>query len=245
MDKLLKINNLHVSYHTKQEYIDVLKGVSLSLGQNECIGIIGESGSGKSTIADSILNILPGNGKIQNGEIIFNNNDLTKLSEKESNKIRGNEISIVFQNPSTSLNPVFTIGDQLTSHYIQHKKVKKYEAYERAIEMLTLVNIPFPGKSIKKYPHQFSGGELQRIMLAIALMCKPKILVADEITSALDAITGNEMIKLLKELKNKLEMSIIFITHDLRAAAHICDMIYVIQSGHMVESTIKQYVSTV
>lgn len=236
MDEMLKINNLYVSYQIEQKCINVLKDVSLNIKKGETIGIMGESGCGKSTLADAILKILPSNGKIEKGEILFNNNDLTKLHEKELNKIRGNEISMVFQNTKDCLNPVFTIGDQLVEHYIRHKKVKKKEAYERALEMLSLVKIPVPEKSIKKYPHEFSGGELQRIMLAIALMCKPKLLIADEITSALDLRTQREIIKLLKDLKNKLGMSIVFITHDLRTDTIICDRICVMDDGTIVEN---------
>lgn len=244
MDELLKINNLHVSYHSNQCDIDALKGIYLSLHQNECIGIIGESGSGKSTLADSILNILSSSGRIRKGEIIFDDIDITKISEKALNKIRGNEISIVFQNPMSSLNPVLSIAEQLTEHYESHTKVSKAEAYTKAIEMLNLVQIPIPIKIIKKYPHQCSGGELQRIMIAIALMCNPKILIADEITSALDLATQKQIIKLLKDLKNRLNMSIVFITHDLRAAASICNRIYVMHEGIIVESGLTQDIFT-
>lgn len=235
MNEILKINNLHTSFYTDAGEIEILKGVSLELNQGETIGIIGESGSGKSTLAESILNILSDTGRIKEGEVMFEDKDLAKLSERELNKIRGNKISMVFQNAKDSLNPVLSMEEQLTERYIQHRRIKKPEAYSRAVEMLTLVGISNPERRIKQYPHKFSGGELQRIMLAIALMCNPKILIADEITSALDSITQKEIIKLLKDLKNKLGMSIIFITHDLRAAASICNRIYVMHKGTIVE----------
>ncbi|MFT8316557.1 MAG: ABC transporter ATP-binding protein [Clostridium sp.] len=236
MEKLLQINNIHTSFHTHVGEVKSVRGVSLDLYKGEAIGIVGESGSGKSITMMSLMRLLEDNGEIKQGEILFEGKDLTKLSEKEMEKIRGNEISMIFQDPMTSLNPVFTIGNQLIEPLMKHKKLSKAEATKKAIEMLRLVGIPSPEKRIKQYPHEFSGGMRQRAMIAMSLVCGPKLLIADEPTTALDVTIQAQILELMKDLKEKLNMSIILITHDLGVVADVCNRINVMYGGTVVES---------
>lgn len=236
MEKLLQINNLRTSFNTHVGEVQAVRGVSLDLYKGEAIGIVGESGSGKSITMMSLMQILESNGVIKEGEILFEGKDLIKLSEKEMEKIRGNEIGMIFQDPMTSLNPVLTIGDQLSEPLIKHKHMSKTEAVKKVVEMLKLVGIPSPEKRVKQYPHEFSGGMRQRAMIAMALVCSPKLLIADEPTTALDVTIQAQILELMKELKEKLNMSIILITHDLGVVADVCSRINVMYGGTVVES---------
>ena len=200
----MQINNLHTSFYTHVGEVKSVRGISLELNKGEAIGIVGESGSGKSITMMSTMRLLADNGKIKEGQIIFDGKDLSKVSEKEMEKIRGNEIGMIFQDPMTSLNPVFTIGEQLMEPIIKHKKLSKNDAFNKAVEMLKLVGIPSPEKRMKQYPHEFSGGMRQRAMIAMALVCTPKLLIADEPTTALDVTIQAQILELMKDLKAKI-----------------------------------------
>lgn len=236
MEKLLQINNIHTSFHTHVGEVQAVRGVTIDLYKGEAIGIVGESGSGKSITMMTLMRLLDSNGDIKEGEILFEGKDLAKLSEKDMEKIRGNDIGMIFQDPMTSLNPVLTIGDQLSEPLIKHKNMNKSEARKKVIEMLGLVGIPSPEKRIKQYPHEFSGGMRQRVMIAMALICEPKLLIADEPTTALDVTIQAQILELMKDLKEKLNMSIILITHDLGVVADVCTRINVMYGGIVVES---------
>ncbi len=236
MEKLLQINDIYTSFHTHVGEVKAVRGVSIDLYKGEAIGVVGESGSGKSITMMTVMRLLEKNGKIESGEVIFEGKDLIKLSEREMEKIRGNEIGMIFQDPTTSLNPVFTIGNQLMEPLIRHKNISKKEAREQVIDMLKLVGITSPEKRINQYPHEFSGGMRQRAMIAMALVCKQKLLIADEPTTALDVTIQAQILELMKELKQKLNMSIIIITHDLGVAADLCRRINVMYGGVIVES---------
>lgn len=236
MERLLKVTDLATSFKTHVGEVQAVRKVSFHLDKGEALGIVGESGSGKSITMMTIMRLLTENGVIKSGEVLFQDKDLVKISEKEMQGIRGNEIGMIFQDPMTSLNPVLKIGDQLTEALIKHKKVSKKEAYNKAIEMLSLVGIPSPKKRINQYPHEFSGGMRQRVMIAMSLMCEPKLLIADEPTTALDVTIQAQIIELMKDLKDKLGMSIILITHDLGVVADICDRVNVMYGGMIVET---------
>lgn len=236
MEKILEIKNLHTSFKTRVGEVKAVRGVSFELEKGQALGIVGESGSGKSITMMSVMKLLAENGFIKDGEILFEGKDLAKLSDKEMEKIRGNEIGMIFQDPMTSLNPVFTIGEQLVEHVIKHKKVSKAEADKIALDMLKLVGIPSPEKRMKQYPHEFSGGMRQRAMIAMSLVCSPKLLIADEPTTALDVTIQAQILELMKDLKNKLGMAIILITHDLGVVADLCARINVMYGGILVET---------
>lgn len=236
MEKILEIKNLHTSFKTRAGEVKAVRGVSFNLEKGQALGIVGESGSGKSITMMSVMKLLAENGLIKDGEILFEGKDLAKLSDKEMEKIRGNEIGMIFQDPMTSLNPVFTIGEQLVEHVIKHKKVSKAEADKIALDMLKLVGIPSPEKRMKQYPHEFSGGMRQRAMIAMSLVCSPKLLIADEPTTALDVTIQAQILELMKDLKNKLGMAIILITHDLGVVADLCTRINVMYGGILVET---------
>lgn len=236
MEKILEIKNLHTSFKTRVGEVKAVRGVSFELEKGQALGIVGESGSGKSITMMSVMKLLAENGLIKDGEILFEGKDLAKLSDKEMEKIRGNEIGMIFQDPMTSLNPVFTIGEQLVEHVIKHKKVSKAEADKIALDMLKLVGIPSPEKRMKQYPHEFSGGMRQRAMIAMSLVCSPKLLIADEPTTALDVTIQAQILELMKDLKNKLGMAIILITHDLGVVADLCTRINVMYGGILVET---------
>lgn len=205
------------------------------MNEGEVLGIVGESGSGKSVTAYSIMGLTAYPGKLIGGTIYFNGHQIEKMSEKEMRKIRGNEVSIIFQDPMTSLNPVYTIGNQITEVIRLHTGKSKKEAYDRAKELLELVGINEPTKRLKQYPHELSGGMRQRVMIAIALACEPKLLIADEPTTALDVTIQAQILELMQELRQKLGMSIIMITHDLGVVASMCERIAVMYAGHIVE----------
>ena len=232
---LLEGKNLHTFFTTKKGIVKAVNDVSYSLEAGKTIGIVGESGSGKSVSAMSILQLLDGNGYIDSGEILLNGRDLTKLPLKEMNKIRGNEISVIFQEPMTSLNPVFSVDRQLSEPFMIHQGMNKQEAHREALKMLYDVQIPNPEVVIKQYPHQLSGGMRQRVMIAMALACKPKILIADEPTTALDVTIQAQILKLMNDLKKTTGTAIIFITHDLGVINEMADDVAVMYCGQVVE----------
>lgn len=234
-EKLLEIKDERLSFFTPAGEVKALNGVSFSMEEGEVLGIVGESGSGKSVTAYSIMGLTAYPGKLVGGTVHFNGHEIEKMTEKEFRKIRGNEVSIIFQDPMTSLNPVYTIGNQIVEVILLHTNKTKKEAYERAKELLELVGINEPAKRLKQYPHELSGGMRQRVMIAIALACEPKLLIADEPTTALDVTIQAQILELMQELRKKLGMSIIMITHDLGVVASMCEKIAVMYAGHIVE----------
>ena len=235
MGNLLEVKDLRTSFKTHIGDVKAVRGVDFELKEGEALGIVGESGCGKSVTMMSIMKLLSENARIEAQGIKFDGKDIYELKEKEMQTIRGNDMSMIFQDPMTSLNPLYTIGDQLTEHLIKHKKISKKEAYQKAIEMLDLVGIPSPEKRIKQYPHEFSGGMRQRVMIAMSLICEPKLIIADEPTTALDVTIQAQILDLMKELKSKLNTSIILITHDLGVVADLCTRINVMYGGIIVE----------
>lgn len=234
--QLLKIENLSTYFFTSSGTVKAVDGVSFSINKGETLGIVGESGSGKSITAMSIMRLVPDPpGRIVDGKIIFKENDLLLLSEQEMRRIRGNEISMIFQDPMTALNPLFTIGEQIAEVIRLHQKTDKNEAWERAIKMLDLVGIPEPEKRVGNYPHEFSGGMRQRAMIAMSLSCNPVLLIADEPTTALDVTVQAQILELMKELQQELGMAIMMITHDLGVVAETCDHVLVMYAGKGVE----------
>ncbi len=232
---LLEVKNLHTYFKTKKGVVKAVNDVSYSLEPGKTIGIVGESGSGKSVSAMSILQLLDANGYIAGGEVLFEGRDLTKLSLNEMYQIRGNAISVIFQEPMTSLNPVFTVDRQLSEPFIIHQGKTKKEAHELALKMLADVQIPNPEAVIRQYPHQLSGGMRQRVMIAMALACRPKILIADEPTTALDVTIQAQILRLMNELQEEKGTSIIFITHDLGVINEMADDVAVMYCGQVVE----------
>ena len=232
---LLELKNLKTFFATKRGTVKAVNGVSYSLDAGKVLGVVGESGSGKSVSAMSILRLLDGNGYIDSGEILFNGVDLTKLSMNEMYKIRGNEISVIFQEPMTSLNPVFTVSRQISEPLMIHQGMTKKQAAAKAVELLSDVKIPNPEVVAKQYPHQLSGGMRQRVMIAMALACRPKILIADEPTTALDVTIQAQILRLMNELQEEKGTSIIFITHDLGVINEMADDVAVMYCGQVVE----------
>ena len=232
---LLEVKNLHTYFKTKKGIVKAVNDVSYSLEPGKTIGIVGESGSGKSVSAMSILQLLDANGYIAGGEVLFEGRDLTKLSLNEMYRIRGNAISVIFQEPMTSLNPVFTVDRQLSEPFIIHQGKTKKEAHELALKMLADVQIPNPEAVIRQYPHQLSGGMRQRVMIAMALACRPKLLIADEPTTALDVTIQAQILRLMNELQEEKGTSIIFITHDLGVINEMADDVAVMYCGQVVE----------
>lgn len=240
MQKIIEVNHLKTSFFTHIGEVKAVDNVSFYVERGETIGIVGESGSGKSVTSLSIMGLLPFPGRVVGGEIIFEGTNLVNVSEKELQKIRGNEISMIFQDPMTSLNPVFTIGTQIMEPLMYHQKMSRSVAKKKAIEMLSLVGIPNPDKRIEQYPHEFSGGMRQRAMIAMALSCQPKLLIADEPTTALDVTIQAQILELMKSLKEKVNTSIILITHDLGVVAEVCSRIIVMYAGITVEQGSKE-----
>ena len=232
---LVNIKNERLSFFTPAGEVKALNDVSLHLKEGEVLGIVGESGSGKSVTAYSLMGLTAYPGRLMGGSIEFNGHEIDKMNEAQMRKIRGEEISLIFQDPMTSLNPVYTIGNQICEMILLHTKKTKQEARERAKELLTLVGINEPEKRLKQYPHELSGGMRQRVMIAIALACEPKLLIADEPTTALDVTIQAQILELMMELKKKLGMAIIMITHDLGVVASMCDRIAVMYAGKVVE----------
>ena len=241
---LLEVKNLHTYFKTRKGIVKAVNDVSYTLDEKRTIGIVGESGSGKSVSAMSILRLLDSNGYIAEGEILFEGVDLTKLSEQQMYDIRGNKISVIFQEPMTSLNPVFSIGKQLAEPFMIHQGLKKREALKKALEMLCAVQIPNPEAVIRQYPHQLSGGMRQRVMIAMALACRPKILIADEPTTALDVTIQAQILHLMNELQRENGTSIIFITHDLGVINEMADDVVVMYCGQVVEQSSARVIFT-
>lgn len=236
-DKLLEVKNLNVGFVNKGKTIPVLSDVEFSVGKGETLCIVGESGCGKSLTSLSIMGLIPANGKVTSGQILFNGEDLVRKNKKEISKIRGNQISMIFQEPMTSLNPVQTVGKQIAESVRLHRGLGKREAMEKATDMLRIVGIPSPEKRIHDYPFEMSGGMRQRVMIAMALVCNPNLLIADEPTTALDVTTQAQILGLMNRLKKELNMSIVMITHDLGVVSEIADRVLVMYAGKVIEES--------
>ncbi|MBX8943018.1 MULTISPECIES: ABC transporter ATP-binding protein [Lysinibacillus] len=233
---ILEVKDLRINFKTYAGLVRAVRGVNFDLKEGETLAIVGESGSGKSVTSNALMKLIPQPpGIYESGQILFNGRDLVPLTDKEMSKVRGNEIAMIFQDPMTSLNPTMKVGRQITEVILQHKKVSKDEAKKRAIELLTQVGIPFPEKRYNQYPHEFSGGMRQRVVIAIALAADPKLLIADEPTTALDVTIQAQILELMKEIQKNSKTSIIFITHDLGVVANIADRVAVMYAGQIVE----------
>ena len=232
---LVDIKNERLSFFTPAGEVKALNDVSIQLKKGEVLGIVGESGSGKSVTAYSLMGLTAHPGRLTGGSLFFNGHQIEQMSEKEMRAIRGNEVSIIFQDPMTSLNPVYTVGNQIMEAILLHTDKNKAEAKERAKELLELVGINEPEKRLKQYPNELSGGMRQRVMIAIALACEPKLLIADEPTTALDVTIQAQILDLMMELKERLGMAIIMITHDLGVVASMCERIAVMYAGRIIE----------
>ena len=232
---LLEVKDLHTSFYTPAGEVKAVNGVSFNLERGKVLGIVGESGSGKSVTAYSIMQILEKTGKIVSGSVKFDGQELVGIGEEGMKKIRGNKISIIFQDPMTSLNPTYTIGHQLMEAIMLHTPRNKQQAWDRAVEMLRLVNVNEPEKRMKQYPFELSGGMRQRVMIAMALACEPDILIADEPTTALDVTIQAQILELMQSLQKELGMAIIMITHDLGVVAQLCDEVIVMYAGSICE----------
>lgn len=239
---LLEINDLHTYFTTRRGIIKAVDGVSLKVDEGRTLGLVGESGSGKSQTAMSILKLFEENQKIHQGEIIFDGQKISDFNEKQLQEVRGNDISIIFQEPMTSLNPVFTVERQLSEVLILHQNMNKKEAAKKAAELLGMVKIPNPDVVVKQYPFELSGGMSQRVMIAMALACRPKLLIADEPTTALDVTIQAQILKLMNELKAETNTSILFITHDLGVINQMADDVAVMYCGQVVESAPVEYI---
>ncbi|OXS56764.1 ABC transporter ATP-binding protein [Rossellomorea vietnamensis] len=236
MSKVLSVQDLHVSFTTYGGEVKAVRGVSFDLHKGETLAIVGESGCGKSVTSQSIMRLIPNPpGKVTGGRILFKGRDLLKVTEPQMRKVRGADISMIFQDPMTALNPTLTIGEQIMEGILQHNDVSKKEAKQKAIDMLKLVSIPNPEERLKQYPHQFSGGMRQRIVIAMSLVCEPDVLIADEPTTALDVTIQAQILELFKEIQKKTGVSIILITHDLGVVAQVADRIAVMYAGKIVE----------
>ncbi|ARI78027.1 ABC transporter ATP-binding protein [Halobacillus mangrovi] len=236
MEKLLDVKNLHVSFDTYGGEVKAVRGVNFDLKKGETLAIVGESGSGKSVTTKALMHLIPKPpGRIKEGEILFEGRDLAKLSEKEMQKIRGKDMAMIFQDPMTSLNPTMKVGNQIMEGLIKHQKMNRSQARKRVVELLELVGIPDPESRLKQYPHQFSGGMRQRVVVAIALACNPKLLIADEPTTALDVTIQAQILELMKDIQKKTDSATIFITHDLGVVANVADRVAVMYAGKIVE----------
>lgn len=234
-EKLLEVKNLYTSFLTNDGEVRAINNLCFNLDKGKVLGVVGESGSGKSVTAYSILQILASNARINSGQILFKGQDLLKFNKKQMSEFRGSKCSIIFQDPMTSLNPVYTVGNQLMEAILLHTNRTKEEARERAREMLELVGVNSPEKRLKQYPHELSGGMRQRVMIAMALACEPDILIADEPTTALDVTIQAQILELMQDLQKKFGMAIIMITHDLGVIADMCDEIIVMYAGSVCE----------
>lgn len=232
---LLEVKNLETEFKVKRGLVKAVNGVSFEIEKGEILAVVGESGSGKSVTSLSVMGLIEKPGRISKGEIIFDGKDLTKLSKKEMQAIRGDRISMIFQEPMTSLNPVYRIKDQIMESILTHTKMTKKEAEEHAVEMLRLVGIPDPERRAEDYPHQMSGGMRQRVMIAMALACNPELLIADEPTTALDVTIQAQILDLINSLREKLNMSVLLITHDLGVVSETADKVVVMYCGRVVE----------
>lgn len=237
MGRLIEIKDLEVCFKTYGGEVQAVRGVSFCIDEGECVGIVGESGCGKSVTAKALLKLIPTPpGRIKNGSIIFENKDISSYTKKQMRAIRGAEISMIFQDPMTSLNPTMTIARQIGEVIKKHQRMEKSRVYERILEIMKLVGIPNPEKRVKQYPHEFSGGMRQRVMIAIAMACNPKLLIADEPTTALDVTIQAQILDLMKELQTKFNTSIMLITHDLGVVANMAQRVLVFYAGKIVES---------
>lgn len=234
-ENILEINNLKTSFYTHVGEVQAVRGISFKMKKGDVMGIVGESGSGKSVTALSVMKLIDSPGKIKEGSIVFDGKDITNYSENQMSDIRGNEIAMIFQDPMTSLNPVFKIKDQMVEVIERHQKLGKHKATERALEMLRLVGIPEPERRINSYPHEFSGGMRQRAMIATALSCNPKLLIADEPTTALDVTIQAQILDIMRDISVKTGTSIILITHDLGVIAETCNDLIVMYGGMPME----------
>jgi oligopeptide/dipeptide ABC transporter ATP-binding protein len=245
MAQLLRVSDLRTSFFTSDGEVRAVDGVTFDIADGRTVGLVGESGCGKSVTALSILQLLPkGTGRIVGGEIGFQGMNLAALRDDEMRRIRGNQVSMIFQEPMTSLNPVMTIGDQIAETVRLHRGASRGEARDRAIEMLSLVKIADPQKRVRNYPHQFSGGQRQRVMIAMALACTPKLLIADEPTTALDVTIQAQILELIGELQQRLGMAVLLITHDLGVVAERADEVAVMYAGKIVESAKPEVIFT-
>jgi dipeptide transport system ATP-binding protein len=236
MEKMIQIKNLHVQFSTYGGRVQAVRGVSFDLHKGETLAIVGESGCGKSVTSQSIMRLIPTPpGRITSGSILFKGQNLTKLSEKKMRDIRGADISMIFQDPMTALNPTLRVGEQIAENIMQHENISKEKAKEKAFEMLELVGIPNPKERLKQYPHEFSGGMRQRIVIAMALVCNPEVLIADEPTTALDVTIQAQILELFKDIQQKTNVSIVLITHDLGVVAQVADRVAVMYAGKIVE----------
>lgn len=234
-ENILEVRNLETSFFTHAGEAQAVRDISFSVKKGEILGIVGESGSGKSVSLMSVMRLIEHPGKIKQGEVLFEGSDLLKRKEKDMLKIRGKEIAMVFQDPMSSLNPVYKIGNQIMESILYHDKVSKEEAVKRAVELLKLVGIPSPEARLNNYPHEFSGGMRQRVMIAMALACHPKLLIADEPTTALDVTIQAQILTLLKKIKEQEGMTVILVTHDLGIVAELCDRVIVLYGGRKLE----------
>ncbi|WP_409289835.1 ABC transporter ATP-binding protein [Peribacillus sp. SCS-37] len=235
MNPVLEVKDLEVSVKTENKMITLVSDIHFMVNKGETIGIVGESGCGKSITSLSVIGLLPANAKISKGSIRLNDKELVKLSKKEMRKVRGKEVSMIFQEPMTSLNPVYTIGYQIIEMICSHTKISKAEAKRQAVSLLELVGIPRAEEVVDEYPHQLSGGMRQRVMIAMAMSCNPQVLIADEPTTALDVTIQAQILELMKDLQKKRDMSIIMITHDLGVVAEVCNRVVVMYAGQVVE----------
>lgn len=234
-ERILELKGIKTSFFTHLGEVQAVRGIDYHLDKGEALGIVGESGSGKSVSSMSVMGLLQHPGKVKEGEVLFRGDNLLNKNNNEMMDIRGNEIAMIFQDPMTSLNPVYTIGDQIMEVIRKHQKLSKQDARVKAIEMLKMVGIPAPESRIDNYPHEFSGGMRQRAMIAIALACEPDLLIADEPTTALDVTIQAQILKLMKDLKEKVNTSIILITHDLGVVADVCSRVIVMYGGLIME----------
>ncbi|UOQ92471.1 ABC transporter ATP-binding protein [Halobacillus shinanisalinarum] len=236
MEQLLEVNNLVTSFKTAGQKVSAVRGVSFSVNRGETLCIVGESGCGKSITTLSVMGLLPNNGEISEGSVKFNGEELTAKKKEDMRKLRGNEISMIFQEPMTALNPVFTVGYQLMEPLKIHTKLSKAEVKHKAIDLLNKVGIPNPEKRLKQHPHELSGGMRQRVMIAIALACNPSLLIADEPTTALDVTIQAQILDLIDDLKEDLGMGVVMVTHDMGVVAEVADHVMVMYAGHVVET---------
>ena len=234
-EPLLEIKNLYINFKQGEKTIEAVKGADLKIYEGEVLGLVGESGSGKSVTALSVTRLLPGSAEISRGEILFEGREILKLSEEQLRKMRGAKVSYVFQDPATSLNPVFTIGNQLIETIRLHQGSKKNEAFDTAVSLLKDVGMPSPEEAMFSYPHQLSGGMKQRVMIAMAISCRPKLLIADEPTTALDVTIQAQILELLEKLREEFKLTVLLITHDLSIVAQIAEKTAVMQEGKIVE----------
>ncbi|WP_144488351.1 ABC transporter ATP-binding protein [Bacillus sp. ABP14] len=234
-EKLLEVNNLKTSFFIESGEVEAVRGVTFRLNKGEVVGIVGESGSGKSVMAKSVMSLVTSPGKVKEGEILFHNENILSKSEKELRSIRGNQISLISQDPMSALNPVVKIGKQMTEVIIRHQKVKKKEAEQIAVNLLTQVGLSSPEERVKQYPHELSGGMKQRVMIAMAMSCNPDLLIADEPTTALDVTIQAQILDLMKNLKNETNMALLLITHDLGIVAQNCTRVIVMYGGLIME----------